>query len=416
MRHRSSLRKRIASAYLLLAVLLSGCFSIVAYLTVKNIEDKLIGVRLVAAADRLIENYLKGIDAAPIGNLTVSRGDAIAAELRSLPPGLHEIDLKGQALHVLIQQRGDEIFALVDDESEYERVEADIWIGLMFGVLACLILAAILGRVTASRVIAPVLALSEAAAKGELGPDTPSLDANDEMGVLARALAAHTEEMKRFLAREQLFAGDVSHELRTPLTIILGAAEVLQVNLADRPELHPAVERIRRTAADTAERVSALLLLSRSPESVGSPLLDLESLVEHEVERCKPLLRDKPVSLRVEIQQPPRVFGRPELVATAVGNLVRIACQFTERGEVRVIVTSDGLSVEDTGIGVPEAVREMVFERFVRAAPDHVAGTGLGLAIVQRIADHLGWSVEFQARPAGGSRFTLRFPSQSRSL
>src|SRR3990167_10710062 len=119
MRHRSSLRKRIASAYLLLAVLLSGCFSIVAYLTVKNIEDKLIGVRLVAAADRLIENYLKGIDAAPLGNLTVSPGDAIAAELRSLPPGLHEIDLKGQALHVLIQQRGDEIFALVDDESEY---------------------------------------------------------------------------------------------------------------------------------------------------------------------------------------------------------------------------------------------------------------------------------------------------------
>lgn len=410
MRPRSSLRNRIASAYLLLAVLLSACFSVVAYLTVKNIEDKLIGVRLVAAADRLIDNHLKGIDTAPVGNLTVSRGEAIAAELRGLPPGLHEIDLNGQALHVLIQRRGDEVFAIADDESEYERVEADIWIGLMCGVLACLVLAAVLGRVTASRVIAPVLALSEAAAKGELGPDTPSLDADDEMGVLARALAAHTEEMKEFLSREQLFAGDVSHELRTPLTIILGAAEVLQVSLGDRPELQPAVERIRRTAADTAERVSALLLLSRSPESVDAPPLDLESLVEYEVERCRPLLRGKPVSLRFEIQQVPRLFGRPELAATAVGNLVRNACQFTEQGEVRVVLMDAGLSVEDTGIGVPEDVRSQVFERFVRASPDHVTGTGLGLAIVQRIADHLGWTVEFQARPTGGSRFTLRFP------
>lgn len=411
MRHKSSLRRRIANAYLLLAIVLCACFAGIAYFTVKVIEDKLINARLVTAADRLIENHLKGLETGVPGDPAVLHGAELAPALRVLAPGMHEVELDGRALHVLIRQQDGETYAIVDDESEYERIEGDIWETLAGGLLGCLVLALVLGRVTASRVIAPVVALSKAVEQDQLGDETPSLHASDEVGVLARALAAHTEEMQRFLVREQLFTGDVSHELRTPLTIILGAAELLQARLGDRPDLLPAIERIRRTAADTAERVSALLLLSRSPESVDAPLLDLEPLVAHEMERCRPLLQGKPVSMRLEVRQAARVFGRAELAATAIGNLVRNACQFTEQGEVLLILDGSTLVVEDTGVGVPEAVRTRVFDRFVRAAPDHVAGTGLGLAIVRRIAEHLGWTVVLEARSGGGSRCVVTFPS-----
>lgn len=410
MRHRGSLRRRIANAYLLLAIVLCACFAGIAYFTVKTIEDKLIDARLMAAADRLIENKLKGLETGVPGEPFVLHGAELAPALRSLASGIHEVDLNGRALHVLIRLQGGETYAIVDDESEYERIEGDIWEALAGGLLACLVLAIVLGRVTASQVIAPVVALSKAVENDRLGPETPSLHASDEVGVLARALTAHTEEMQRFLVREQLFTGDVSHELRTPLTIILGAAELLQARLVDRPDLLPATERISRTAADTAERVSALLLLSRSPESMDAPLLDLEPLVAHEMERCRPLLQGKPVSMRLEVRQAAQVFGRVELAATAIGNLVRNACQFTEQGEVLLVLDRDTLVVEDTGVGVPEAVRARVFDRFIRAAPDHVAGTGLGLAIVRRIAEHLGWTVLLEARPGGGSRFVVTFP------
>ena len=394
----------------MLAVVLCTCFGGIAYLTVKAIEDKLINARLVAAADRLIENHLVGLESGVPGEPVVLRGAALPPPLRELAGGVHEIDLGGRALHVLIRDQGDDRFAIVDDESEYERIEGDIWIALAGGLLGCVLLAVVLGWVTASRVIAPVIALSKAVDENRLGPHTPSLDASDEVGALARAFADRSNEMERFLLREQLFTGDVSHELRTPLTVILGAAEVLQARLHDRPDLLPAVERIRRTAADTGERVGALLLLSRSPESVDALLLDLAPVVENEMERCRPLLQGKRVSMRLDVLEPTRVFGRAELAAIVIGNLIRNACQFTEEGEVSLVLDRRRLVIEDTGVGVPDTVKSQIFDRFVRAAPLNVPGTGLGLAIVRRVAEHLGWSVLLEARPAGGSRFVLVYP------
>lgn len=409
MRHSASLRRRIVNAYVLLALVLCACFAAIAFASVKVIEDKLIDARLVQAGDKLIDIHLKGLGNAVPGDPTVWQGGEIPSVLQVLPPGVHEVQLEGRALHVLLRDRAGQRYAIVDDESEYERVESDVWEVLAGASVICVLLALALGWLTASRVIAPVIALSKAVQTNTLDPASGPLAASDEIGVLARAFAQRTDEMQRFLLREQLFTGDVSHELRTPLTIILGAAELLGAQLRGRPELLPAVERIRRTAADTAERVSALLLLSRSPESVDAPLLDLIPLIEHEMDRCRPLLHGKPVELRLDVRHAPRVYGRSELAAIAIGNLIRNACQFTEQGEVRVLVCGDRLEVEDTGVGVPENVKARVFDRFVRGAQHDVPGAGLGLAIVRRVADHLGWQVGLESRVDGGSRFTVTF-------
>ena len=409
MRHSGPLRRRIVNAYVLLATVLCGCFAAIAFVGVKAIEDRLVNARLEQAGDKLIDLHLRGLDNEIPGDPVVWKAAEIPPALQALPLGVHEVQLNGRALHVLLRERGGTRYAIVDDESEYERIEADVWKALAGAFVVCVVLALALGRLTASRVIAPVIALSNAVQKNALDQASATLQASDEIGVLARAFAQRTDEMQRFLLREQLFTGDVSHELRTPLTIILGAAELLEARLRDRPDLLPVVERIRRTAADTAERVGALLLLSRSPESVDAPLIELIPLIEHEMERCRPLLHGKPVELRMEVRQAARVHGRPELAAIAIGNLIRNACQFTEQGEVNVLVHTDRLEIEDTGVGVPETVKERVFDRFVRGSGHDVPGTGLGLAIVRRVAEHLGWHVRLESRTTGGSRFTVTF-------
>jgi signal transduction histidine kinase len=68
--------------------------------------------------------------------------------------------------------------------------------------------------------------------------------------------------------------------------------------------------------------------------------------------------------------------------------------------------------VEDTGVGIPEALRQKVFDRHVRADLGHAGGAGLGLAIVSRVAQHLGWRVALEPAFQPGCRFTLTWQPQ----
>ena len=131
------------------------------------------------------------------------------------------------------------------------------------------------------------------------------------------------------------------------------------------------------------------------------------------MERCRPLLVGKPVELILRDPQETWVYARPELAAMAIGNLLRNACHYTERGEVAVRLTGSSLEIEDTGPGLPSAVRAQLFDRFVRGERESQSGAGLGLAIVKRISEHLAWAVRLEERVGGGSCFVLLFPEMN---
>lgn len=413
MRREGSLRGRIVAAYALLAVAVCGFFAIVVFFAVQEVEKYLVQKRLASIAEWHIARQQQGVGTELPPGLAVFAGAAIPAAMRALPPGFHELAEGRRTVHVLVGAGGNgERFAAVDEISDFERIEREILRGLVAGILVSALLAALLGRMTASRVIKPVTALADAVTQDTLDERAPSIALNDEIGVLARAFAARSTELRRFLARERLFTGDVSHELRTPLTVILGAAEVLSVRLDDRPELLAIVKRIQRTAQDTTDRVGALLLLSRAPEALDAPRLALVPLVEREIERCRPLLASKPVQLVFEQREETWIFARAELVEMAIGNLLRNACQYTEQGKIEVRLKAGSLVIEDTGPGLPGSVRAQLFDRFVRGADDRESGAGLGLAIVKRIVEHLGWEVQLEDREVGGSRFVLTFADQ----
>jgi len=407
MHNQGSLRRRIVAAYVLLACVVCGCFGIAAYVTIQSIENVFIDKRLARAADQLIDRHWRGLPQDLPLNISLFQGAATPVRLKQLPPGVHEIAMDGQALHVFVRDDRGERFFLTDDESDFDSIELNVYVTLAAAFLVCLGLAVLLGRLTASRVIAPVTTLAQAVGQDDETRELPFVGSHDEVGVLARAFAARTEQLQRFLQRERLFVGDVSHELRTPLTIILGAAELLTARLRERPDLLAPAERIMRTAADTTERVGALLLLSRSPEMVDAPRIALAPLIRQEMDRCQSLLADKTLTLSMQASEDVHVHARPELASIAIGNLIRNACQFTEEGYVKVTLEPGRLVVEDTGTGIPSSLRERLFERFVRGSADPSTGSGLGLSIVRRVAEHLGWGIALEDRPGGGSRFIL---------
>lgn len=414
MRAEGSLRGRIVAAYTLLALAVCGLFALVAYIAEQKIEQQFVEQRLAAITEWNLSRVQDGKASELPPGLKFLAGDELPSSMRSLEPGFHEIELDDKTWMALAGTTdGGVYFVAMDDITAFEAVESDVVVSLIAGILVSALLAAVLGRITAGRVIKPVTALSEAVRTSALGQDSPLLARNDELGVLARAFAERTTELERVLVRERLFTGDVSHELRTPLTIILGAAEVLSAQLGERVDLRPSVDRIHRTAMDTGDRVAALLMLSRSPEALDTPQLALRPLLEREIERSRPHVAGKAVQLTVdEPDGEVWVYAHPQLAGMAIGNLLRNACQYTQQGVVAVRLTPGSLVVEDTGPGLPADVRSHLFERVMRTTDDRRSGVGFGLAIVKRIADHLRWDLRVEDRPGGGTRFVLGFPTR----
>jgi signal transduction histidine kinase len=269
-------------------------------------------------------------------------------------------------------------------------------------MLLCILCAFWIGRLTAARVIAPITRLADAVQRGQT--PFPFQEARDEIGVLARAFAQHSDEAEQYLQRERCFVGDASHELRTPLAIISGAAETILHQLPKDSPLRASGERIVRTTQEMQRQLSCLLLLSRDPQRLAKEDVPLRPLIEECMARCQPWLAGKPVVLLLDAPQDPCVHTNAELARSVLWNLLRNACQYTDKGEIRIVVRDATLSIVDTGPGLPPSMDPQQFQRFTPSLRE--SGEGLGLSIVQRIVDHLGWRMAVESSE-NGCRFTL---------
>lgn len=406
MNPRHSLRRKIAVAYLLFAFGSSLFFAVIAAVAVEGIEVHLVDNRLEEVAAWASPRHAGGLPVAMPAGLSFYHGDAIPQSLRNLPPGVDEIHVDGVGLHVLAGKDDLGNYVVVDHESDYEHTELLVYSMFALGFLGFLLCSMFLGRFIAGGLVTPITALATAV---NAGAELPLLEREDELGVLARAFAAHTGELRGFLDRERFFTGDVSHELRTPLTIITGAAEILVEQGAQQPALAAAAERILRAAKEASARVNVLLALARSRDQIDFPETDIGIIVQAEIEQCQLLVAGRPVSLRLESGPGLRRAVPPDLCAAAIGNLIRNACQYTTEGEVLVRLTRDAVIVEDSGPGLPPAVRAALKGSAVAAPSSGAAGTGLGLALVKRICERLGARLHAVERPGGGSIFSLQF-------
>lgn len=406
MRRRDSLGRGIRSAFILFGVVLSLLFAMLAAVTVEGIEVYMVDQRLADVAEWALPRHAAGLETSLPAGVRFHLGADIPWRLRDLAPGVSDTELDGRVLQVLSGRSPQGPYVVVDYESDYENIELVVY--SMFAALfvACALLAASLGGFVGRRVVTPMGELAVAVSEGATA--LPLTERQDELGILARALDAHTSQLRAFLDRERFFTGDVSHELRTPLTVIMGAAEILGEH--PDPGARAPAARIYRAAQEATECVSVLLLLARAPEVTHLSPVSVSDIARRETERHQMLVADKPVVLRCVGEHEVTVRAPLELCTSAIGNLVRNACQYTDAGAVTVRLEPGRVVVEDTGPGLPDAVRQ-VLGQSVRAAPSSgSSGTGLGLSLVTRICEYLGATLAYEPGPGGGSRFTIQFP------
>lgn len=308
----------------------------------------------------------------------------------------------------------------------FEQLEDIFANALKITFILSLLIAAIFSQLSSKQITKPLLDL-----KNAVETDHQNLSQlthlPSEVGVLARAIDEKNHKLEQYLKREQLFTGDVSHELRTPLTIIIGASEVLASQLQNDSHLSEFTNRISTTAKETSEIITALLLLSRAPEKLDAPQTSINRIAVEEVARLKYLLRYKTVTCTVCAETEYVAHVRPELLKMALGNLIKNAFQYTDNGEVTVRIDAEKITVTDTGLGIPEALMPLLYERFKRLEQPNkrtdlptglvsgddigykVEGTGLGLSIVQRIMAHMDWQLTHQTNASGGSTFSIYY-------
>jgi signal transduction histidine kinase len=242
--------------------------------------------------------------------------------------------------------------------------------------------------------------------------DPASLELDDaDVVVLAKALHTFAARLEAFVERERNFTRDASHELRTPLTVIKVAADVL----ADEENLSPfaqrSLTRISRSVREIEALIEAFLVLARESDT-GLPEEDflINEVVREEVERYRDLLGMKPVELRLEERARFALHAPPRVLAVVIGNLIRNACLYTERGSIVVGIHEGSVRVTDTGCGMDQEDLQRAFQTFYRGSGTGARGHGIGLAVVRRIADRFDWPVELESQPGRGTVATLRFP------
>jgi len=233
------------------------------------------------------------------------------------------------------------------------------------------------------------------------------------------------------IATQKRFLADAAHQLKTPLAGLRMQADLAQLEGASAEDLKQSLRQIGRASIRATHSVNQLLALARA-ESNGSAmprtLCDLAELTMSVVRDCVPRALDKHIDLGYEGTQPGTpgctVLGNATLLKEMVRNLVDNAINYTpsslnQPGVITARVLTDPfgralvLQVEDSGPGVPEAERELIFQPFYRALGTEADGSGLGLPIVLEIAKQHGASVSLEDTHPGqhpsGARFVLRF-------
>jgi signal transduction histidine kinase/ActR/RegA family two-component response regulator len=223
------------------------------------------------------------------------------------------------------------------------------------------------------------------------------------------------------------FLACMSHELQTPLNSIVGFGQILT-----------------GTTLDTAQReaVDCMLQSSRHLVDIIKDILDfthletgrllIQSIPFNPMERIlptfellKPQAETKGLSytLHADPGLPPALLGDPVRISQIVLNLLSNAIKFTERGHVRLVLRYGILpgavrpalviSVEDSGVGVTEAVRPSLFKPFTQAnqsASREFGGVGLGLSLVDRLVKAMGGTIEVASAPGRGTTVTVVLP------
>ncbi|HLF67355.1 MAG TPA: ATP-binding protein, partial [Gammaproteobacteria bacterium] len=227
-------------------------------------------------------------------------------------------------------------------------------------------------------------------------------------------------ELHEAFEREKRFAADAAHELKTPLAALRAQTQVAMRAHSDGQRLE-ALQKLITGVDRSAHVVQQLLTMSRMVPEATLPdfsQVNLRKIAAEVIAEIAPKALEKNTEIELVIPKfKPLIKGSPMALNILIRNLIDNAVRYTPYGsKIQVSLLSyrnkTQLIVADDGPGIPEELRQRVFERFFRVIGNRAQGSGLGLGIVKQIADLHHATVQLDVPEWGkGLEVVISFPS-----
>lgn len=306
---------------------------------------------------------------------------------------------------------------------------------ILWATLGGILLSAGIASYLSWSISRPLQAMDRIASRigsGEYG-ERIRISSKDEIGELAETINRMAEKLER-LDREKKKSeqsrtdalANVSHELRTPLTAMQGFLEALQDGLIDETARHKYIDILYNETLHMNRLVDDLLdLMKLENEEIRLARipLDVEPLLRKAAFKFTKEAEDRGTSIVVFAETDlPKAFADYDRLEQILNNLVKNAVKFTEAGRICLTAAAEGehirIEVADTGFGIAEKDRELIWDRFFKREAGRgsaTKGSGLGLAIVKQLVKLHHGTIEVDSELNRGTTFAIRLPSIRRN-
>lgn len=324
------------------------------------------------------------------------------------------------------------IVYILDNKQVVLNLNAHIFSLILEALLVGFVFSIAVSLIVSKTLLSPIQGMTKAAEAMADGDFTRKIgvESGDEIGILAQTfndmasqIESMLEELKKAENLRREFVANVSHELRTPLTSIRTYAETIYED-NDIPK--DTEEEFLRVIINESDRMTKIVqdLLDLSRFDSGNRKLNIEEFsIERSVRDVYTAValeakkRDHVLNLELEWKMPMIKGDRPRIEQVLM-NIVSNALKYTpDGGRIDIFGTSLGtniiIRIEDTGIGIPKADLERVFDRFYRvdkARSRESGGTGLGLSIAKEIIAMHGGNISIESEPGKGTSVTVTLP------
>ena len=311
--------------------------------------------------------------------------------------------------------RQNEIYVLAASLKESQRATGEILSRTALAAIIISLLSGILAWLTVSKFFKPVnqmVDVAHAVAEGDFSRNMPGAKSGTEFGELSIAIN------KMMLALRQ-FVSDASHELRTPLTVIRGYSEILQKDNIDQDQRDRAASRIETESLRMEKLVKDLLTLTRadSVAALNFKPFDIKIIIE---EYFKDLTENNSNRSVVFTGKSTAVINCDEdsmrqLFSNISQNILRHT-PADSKVEINIAQNQSNteIIIDDSGPGIPAALRNQVFERFTRIDASRsrdTGGFGLGMSIIKSVVDKHNGQIFLEDSIFNGLRVRLIFPN-----
>lgn len=264
-----------------------------------------------------------------------------------------------------------------------------------------------------------VIAASHQISSGDLQHRITTSDTSSEITALTGAFNQMIERLESSFHQIKDFSGNVSHELRIPLSILRGQTELSLKRYRSIDEYRQTLESNLEEILRMENIVERLLFLSRAESGeieLHRSEVDMQNLTEWTFKQFQLPAEENNINLKLNINGPAIIYGDEILLRELLLNLVKNAITYTpEGGSVTLSMEQDDkdviISVDDTGIGIPEEDTPHIFERFYQVDKSRsTKGSGLGLSISKWIVESHHGKISVDSTVGKGSKFTVCLP------